>query len=233
VYYWGRIGAITFSVIALLGYWALMHGFGDYTMTGNAEIAFDKWALGEAHMYHGEGIAFDPEGLLSTLPAIVNVLAGYLAARFLREHGTNRSTIVRLLVWGAICIALALLWNTVFPINKKIWTSSFVMCTIGIDLVVLAILVWVVPETRETRWTYFFEVFGRNTLAIYLLAELGQVVLRLIQMGSTTLYDWLWAVGFAPWAGDKAGSLLCAVVYMLGCWLVAWWMDRKRIYIKL
>jgi predicted acyltransferase len=233
VYYGGRTGAITFSVVALLGYWALMHGFGDYTMTGNAEIELDKWVLGEAHMYHGEGIAFDPEGILSTLPAIVNVLAGYLAARFIREHGTNRSTIVRLLLLGAICIALASLWNTVFPINKKIWTSSFVMCTIGIDLVVLAILVCVVPETRETRWTCFFEVFGRNTLAIYLLAELGQVVLQTIQMGSTTLYERLWAVGFAPWAGDKPGSLLYAVVYMLGCWLVACWMDRKRIYIKL
>ena len=233
VYYGGRTGAITFAVIALLSYWALMHGFGDYTMTGNAVIRFDKWVLGEGHMYHGEGIAFDPEGLLSTLPAIVNVLAGYLATRFIREHGTNRSTIVRLLVLGAICIALASVWNTVFPINKKIWTSSFVVCTIGIDLLVLAILICVVPEDRETRWTWFFEVFGRNTLAIYLLAELGQIVLGLIQIGSTSSYEWLWAVGFAPWAGDKAGSFLCAIAYMLVWWLVACWMDRKRIYIKL
>jgi len=233
VYYWGRTGAIAFSVVALLGYWALMHGFGDYTMTGNAEFKLDEWVLGAAHMYHGEGVAFDPEGILSTLPAIVNVLGGYLAARFIREHGTNRSTIVRLLVVGAICIAVAAMWNPVFPINKKIWTSSFVLCTIGIDLVVLAILICVVPETRETRWTHFFEVFGRNTLAIYLLAELGQVVLQIIRVGSMTLYEWLWAVGFAPWAGDKPGSLLCAVVYMLIWWLVAYWMDRRRIYIKL
>ena len=178
-------GAIVFSVIALLGYWALMHAYGDYSMAGNAEIRFDKWVLGEAHMYHGEGVAFDPEGILSTLPAIVNVLAGYLAARFVREHGTSRSTIVRLLLAGAICIGLALWWDTVFPINKKIWTSSFVLCTVGIDLVVLAILICVVPETQERRWTYFFEVFGRNTLAIYLLAELGQIVLQTIHMGHT------------------------------------------------
>ena len=97
----------------------------------------------------------------------------------------------------------------------------------------VAILICVVPETRQTRWTYFFEVFGRNTLAIYLLAELGQVALRTFQMGSMTSYEWLWAVGFAPWAGDKLGSLLCALAYMLSCWLVAYWMDRKRIYIKL
>jgi predicted acyltransferase len=88
-------------------------------------------------------------------------------------------------------------------------------------------------ETQERRWTYFFEVFGRNTLAIYLLAELGQIVLETIHIGQITSYEWLWATGFAPWAGDKPGSLLCAVAYMLGFWLVAYAMDRKRIYIKL
>jgi predicted acyltransferase len=233
VYYGGRMGAIVFSIIALLGYWALMHACGDYSMAGNAEIRFDKWVLGEAHMYHGEGVAFDPEGILSTLPAIVNVLAGYLAARFVREHGTSPSTIVRLLLAGAICVGLALWWDTAFPINKKIWTSSFALCNVGIDLVVLALLICIVPEAQERRWTYFFEVFGRNTLAIYLLAELGQIVLQTIHTGQSTLYEWLWAVGFAPWAGDKPGSLLYAVAYMLGCWIVAYAMDRKRIYIKL
>ncbi|HEY2400917.1 MAG TPA: heparan-alpha-glucosaminide N-acetyltransferase domain-containing protein [Steroidobacteraceae bacterium] len=233
IYYGGRVGAIAFSVIALLGYWALMHAYGDYSMAGSAEIRFDKWVLGEAHMYHGEGVAFDPEGILSTLPSMVNVLAGYLAARFVRERGTSRSTLVRLLLAGAFCVGLALWWDTVFPINKKIWTSSFVLCTVGIDLVVLAILICVVPEAQERRWTYFFEVFGRNTLAIYLLAELGQTVLETIHIRQITLYEWLWATGFAPWAGDKPGSLLCAVAYMLGCWVVAYAMDRRRIYIKL
>lgn len=233
VYYGGRVGAIVFSIIALLGCWAIMHAFGDYTMAGNAEIQFDEWVLGAAHMYHGEGVAFDPEGILSTPPAIVNVLAGYLAARFVREHGASRSTIARLLLVGAVCVGLALWWDTIFPINKKIWTSSFVLCNVGIDLVVLAILIRVVPEAQERPWTYFFEVFGRNTLAIYLLAELGQIVLQTIHTGQSTLYEWLWAVGFAPWAGDKPGSLLYSVVYMLGCWVVAYAMDRKRIYIKL
>ena len=233
VYYSGRVGAIVFSIVALLGYWAIMHAYGDYTMAGNAEIRFDKWVLGEAHMYHGEGIAFDPEGILSTLPAIVNVLAGYLAARFVREHGTSSSTIIRLLLAGAVCVGLALAWDPVFPINKKIWTSSFVLCNVGIDLVVLAILICIVPEAQERRWTYFFEVFGRNTLAIYLLAELGQIVLQTIHVGQITLYEWIWAVGFAPWAGDKPGSLLYSVAYMLGCWGVAYAMDRRRIYIKL
>src|SRR5215831_20241416 len=227
VHYGGRAGAISFAVAALLGYWWLMHLFGDYSLAGNAAIKLDKLVLGEAHMYHGEGVAFDPEGILSMLPAIVNVLAGYLAGRFVRDHGTNGRTIVRLLLAGAACVLLALWWNTVFPINKKLWTSSFVLVTVGIDLGVLAILLYIVPEAQNRRWTYFFEVFGRNTLIIYLLAEAAEKLLRMAPSGSQSVLGWLYAVGFASWAGDKAGSLLCALAYMLCCWAVAYAMDRR------
>jgi|SRR5882757_129484 len=233
VYYGGRTGAISFAVSALLGYWGLMYVFGDYSLGGNAAIKLDKLVLGEAHMYHGEGVAFDPEGILSTLPAIVNVLAGYLAARYIRDHGTNRFTIVRLLLFGAICVISSLWWNPAFPINKKLWTSSFVLCTVGIDLGILAVLILAVPQAKERRWTYFFEVFGRNTLFIYLLAEAGQILFQRIHIGQERLFEWLYEVGFAPWAGDEPGSLLYAVVYMLCCWLVAYALDHKRIYIKL
>jgi predicted acyltransferase len=233
VYYGGRIGAVIFAAAALLGYWALMHAFGDYSLAGNAAIKLDKLVLGEAHMYHGEGVAFDPEGILSTLPAIVNVLAGYLAACYIRDHGTNRSTLVRVLLFGAICVAVSLLWNSAFPINKKLWTSSFVLCTVGIDLGALVVLIYAVPQAKQRLWTHFFEVFGRNTLFIYLLAEAGQILLQSTHVGDETTFEWLYVVGFAPWAGDKPGSLLYAVIYMLCCWAVAYALDRKRIYIKL
>jgi predicted acyltransferase len=233
VHYGGRAGAICFGLIALLGYWWLMHVFGDYSLAGSAEIRLDKLVLGEAHMYHGEGVAFDPEGILSTLPAIVNVLAGYLAGRFIRDHGTKGATITRLLLAGVACVALALWWNTAFPINKKLWTSSYVLCTVGIDLGVLATLVYIVPQAKAPRWTYFFEVFGRNTLVIYLLSEIAEKPLHIIHIGQHSLSDWLYAVGFASWAGDKPGTLLYALAYMLGCWVVAYAMDRKGIYVKL
>ncbi len=137
------------------------------------------------------------------------------------------------MVAGVVCIALALWWNEVFPINKKLWTSSFVLCTVGIDLCILALLIYAVPQGRERRWTYFFEVFGRNTLFIYLLSEVGQTLLNRIQVDGQSLFRWLYAVAFVPWAGAKPGSLLYAVVYMLGCWMVAYAMDRRRIYLKL
>ena len=233
VHYGGRAGAIGFAVSALLGYWWLMHAFGDYTLAGNAAIKLDKLVLGEAHMYHGEGVAFDPEGILSTLPAIVNVLAGYLAGRFVRDHGTGGRTTARLVLAGAVCVLLALWWNTVFPINKKLWTSSFVLLTVGIDLGVLAILVYMVPQKQNRRWPYFFEVFGRNTLVIYLLSEAAEKLLHMVRIGPRSLLEWVYAVGFASWAGDKAGSLLYAIAYMLCCWAVAYAMDRKGVYVKL
>jgi predicted acyltransferase len=233
VYYGGRAAAIGYAVVALLGYWWLMHACGDYTLAGNAEIRLDKLVLGEAHMYHGEGVAFDPEGILSTLPAIVNVLAGYFAGRFVRDRGTGRATILALAAAGVVLIGVALSWNTVFPINKKLWTSSFVLCTVGIDLCVLGLLVCAVPQGQQRRWTYFFEVFGRNTLVIYLLSEVGQTLLNTFHVGQQTLYTWLYTAGFAPWAGDEPGALLYAVVYMLGCWAVGYAMDRSGVHIKL
>jgi len=233
VHYGKRAGAVAFGSVALLAYWWLMHACGDYSLAGNAEIRLDKLLLGEGHMYHGEGVAFDPEGILSTLPAIVNVLAGYLAGRFVRDRGANGSTMTKLLLAGAVLIALAVWWNTVFPINKKLWTSSYVLCTVGIDLGVLAALICLVPQGERRRSTYFFEVFGRNTLVVYLLSEAAEKVLHMTHIGSQSVLDWVYSVGFASWSGDKAGSLLYSIAYMLCCWAVAFAMDRKRIYIKL
>src|SRR5215472_15547158 len=233
VHYGKRTGAVAFGVGALLGYWWLMQAYGDYSLAGNAEIKLDKLVLGEAHMYHGEGVAFDPEGILSTLPAIVNVLAGYLAGRFVRDRGTNGRTIAWLLGAGAACVLVALWWNTALPINKKLWTSSYVLCTVGIDCGVLAALIFLVPQERQPGWTYFFEVFGRNTLVIYLLSEAAEKLLHMARIGPFNVLEWVYAVGFASWAGDKAGSLFYSVAYMLCCWTVAYAMDRKRIYLRL
>ena len=233
VHYGGRAGAVIFGAGALGAYWWVMHAFGDYSLLGNAEIKLDKLVLGEAHMYHGEGVAFDPEGILSTLPAIVNVLAGYLAGRFLRNRGTNGAAIARLLVAAVVCIAVSLLWNTAFPINKKLWTSSYVLCTVGMDLGALAILVLVVPQAPGRGWTSFFEAFGRNTLVIYLLSETAEKLLHIVHINQQPLFAWLYVTGFVPWAGDKLGSLLLSVAYMLCLWAVAYAMDRKRVYIRL
>lgn len=228
-----RKGAIAFSIAALLVYWWIMATFGDYTLTGNAALKLDHLLLGDKHMYRGEGIPFDPEGLLGTLPSIVNVLAGYFAGRFIRDRGSNFESIAKLLMVGVVCLVIALSWSGVFPLNKKLWTSSYVICAIGVDLCVLAILVYLIDLRGFRNWTYFFEVFGKNTLFIYLLAEVLMSTLWIAHIGDQALFEWIYNHAFQWWAGDKNGSLLFAVAFTLGCWLVGYVMDKKRIYIKL
>lgn len=228
--YGGRRGAIGFSVAALLGYWAILSVWGDYSMTGNAVLRLDRFLIGDAHLYHGEGLAFDPEGLLSTLPAIVNTLAGYFAGQFLLDNGTGYEAVAKLMIAGAAAIALALGWHPFFPINKKLWTSSFVALTVGLDLVVLGILVYVLDIRRWRGWTRFFEVFGRNTLFCYLLSELGVTLLWLIQVGGQSSYQAIFQAAYQP-LGGYLGSLLFAGSWMLVCWLAGLALDRRGIHL--
>jgi predicted acyltransferase len=162
------------------------------------------------------------------------MLAGYLAGRSLRQHGAEPGLLLRFVCTGTVCIALALVWNEVLPINKKLWTSSYVLCTIGIDLCVLAVLVYAIDLQRwRGAATRFFEVFGKNTLFIYLLSEVANASMFLIPIGGLSAFEWIYRRAFASWAGASNGALLYALAFMLLCWLVARGMDRRRIYISL
>ncbi|MBW8684443.1 acyltransferase family protein [Chitinophaga rhizophila] len=224
------------SALLLLGYWAIMYTYGSpadpYSLTGNAAIYFDKLIMGDSHLYHGEGIAFDPEGLLSTMPAIVNVLAGYYTGLFMQEKGKTRSGLGRLVQMGTFLILLALVWNIVFPINKKLWTSSYVLYTVGIDLLLLAILIYVIDFLKLERWTGFFTVFGKNPLFLYLLSEVVVILFFFFRVGDISLYRWINANIFQPIAPGKPGSLLFALVFMLFCWSIGKVLDKRRIYIR-
>lgn len=234
LHYWKTRGALVFSACALLGYWAILATWGDYSLHGNAPAKLDLILLGDSHLYHGEGLAFDPEGILGTLPSIVNVIAGYLAGSFLRQAAPVqlRSSLYQLAVAGAICVAVALCWNEVFPINKKLWTSSYVMLGIGLDLLLLALLMFIIDVRKITGWTYFFEVFGKNTLFIYLVSEVLVIIAFTVRIGGGNLYQWLYQQWFTGWAPARVGSLLFAVSFMLLCWLIAYGMDKRKIYIK-
>jgi len=227
-------GAWLYCALALPGYWAVLALGGDLTMAGNAAVKFDLWLLGAGHLYQGEGMAFDPEGLLGTIPATVNVLAGYFAGRLFAEKGATWETLARLMLAGVACIAVALCWNEVLPFNKKLWTSSYVLLTIGLDLLVLAVMIYLVEMRGSAgrRWTYFFEVFGKNTLFIYLLSELAVVVLVRTRVGARDAYAWLYGATFEPLAPPRLASLLFAITFMLACWLAGYALDRNKIYIK-
>jgi predicted acyltransferase len=191
------------------------------------------WLLGENHLYHGEKVAFDPEGLLSTLPAIANVTFGYAAGKWIQEKGKTYEGLAKLLLAGTVAVALALVWNQFFPINKKLWTGSFVLLTVGIDCILLAALTYVTDFLQRTKWTYFFQVFGKNPLFIYLLSELGATLLWFISVGEShqPLYSWLYQNIFQH-AGLYFGSFLFAISYMLFCWLVGYILDKRKIYVR-
>ncbi len=226
------------TAVLLLTYWYLAIHFGQagdpLSLTGNAVLRLDAFLIGPNHLYHGEGIAFDPEGLLSTLPAIVNVLVGFIIGNFVRTNGKSYEGLTHLLMWGAGFVFLAFMWNYEFPINKKLWTSSFVVLTIGLDMIILATIIYRMELHRQHQFARFFEVFGKNPLAIYLFSEILLVSLNLSKEpnGTGSLFDWLFKLGFSH-LNPYWGSLAFSISYMLVCWLLGYILDKFKIYIRI
>jgi predicted acyltransferase len=230
---------IIVSILLLFVYWFALLIWGDptdpYGMLTNAGTYLDKWVMGDAHLYHGEGVAFDPEGILSTLPSIVNVICGYYAGKFIQEKGKSYETIAKLMLWGVVFIFIALCWNMTFPIAKKLWSSPFTLLTVGIDLILLSTLVYIIEIQKWTRgnWTAFFTVVGKNPLPVYLFSELFVVILFMIPIGGTSFFGWINNVLFQVVAPGAIGSLLFAICYMLVCWTFGKILDMNKIYLRL
>lgn len=236
LYYLGKRGAIIFSIASLLSYWAILYFFGNpedtYSLEGNAALRFDLWLIGAKNLYMGEGIPFDPEGVLSTLPSVVNVIAGFLAGTFIQQIGNTKRTVKALMLAGLIAICGALIWDLAFPINKKIWTSSYVLLTVGLDLIVIGFLVLVIEVQKINKWTYPLEVFGRNPLILYILAWIVIGVLGAIPAGTASLKAAIYQGLFTSWLGPKSASFLFAIAYMMLIWCIGYLMDKRKIYIK-
>lgn len=232
IHYFKIQGALIFGVVALIAYRLILGLFGDLSLEGNAGTLLDLWLLGPDHLYHGEGVAFDPEGLLSTLPATVNVIAGYATGVYIQRNGQNYETIAKMLMVGVVMLLLAVWWDLLFPINKKLWTSSYVLLTVGIDLCALSVLVFIIDIAGRKGWTYFFEVFGRNTLFAYLLSEVIVIAFYSIPLGERSLGEWIYVNMYQSWLGNMNGAPLYAISIMLICWLVSYIMDKKKIYVK-
>lgn len=235
VYFFSIRTVVILSVLFLVGYWAILLLYGDpvdpLSMLGNAGLYLDKAILGDHHLYHGEGVPFDPEGILSTIPAIVNVIIGYLTGFFIQKKGKGYETIAKLFFWGCILVLLAISWNAIFPINKKLWSSSFVFITCGIDLLLIGSLIYIVEVLSWDKWTRFFTVFGKNPLFIYLVSE---VLLTIIDTLFPSLHfnKWINLKFYQVVAPGPLGSLLFALSFMLVCWLVGYILDKRKIYVR-
>jgi predicted acyltransferase len=223
----------------LLLYWGILYFFGGsdpFSLSGNTAPRFDTFILGEAHLYKGFGLTFDPEGLLSTIPAIATVIIGFLAGDFISR--TDKSKLpFHLLLFGAGGIIIGAIWGLLFPINKPLWTSSYVIYTAGWACVIMAMLIWIIDIKGYSKWASFFVVFGMNPLFIFALSGIwARILLRLIMIHENdkvvTGYNWLYQNIFQPVAGDINGSLLFALSHILVYWFICYVLYKNRIFIK-
>lgn len=237
----GRAG-VTIGLLA--GYWIVMYavpvpgyGVGDITLEGNLARYIDLVVLGANHMYKVGGIPFDPEGLLSTLPAAATTLIGVFIGDYLRSPGSHPVKARTLIFAGIVGIAAGELMSLGFPINKQIWTSSYTVFTAGWATLILGIMYWMVEVKGVTRGVQPFIVFGSNSLFVFVAS--GIMVKTILRITATyrtedvTLYTFLYKTIFVPLAGDLNGSLLFAISW-IGVWLgILWILYWKKVFIKI
>jgi predicted acyltransferase len=226
--------------VLLLLYWGLLAFFGGadpYSLEGNFALKADLAILGKNHLYNGFGIPFDPEGLLSTIPSVCTVIIGYFIGEMIGSVSASGKTVLKLILFGAASAGLGYLWSMLFPVNKPLWTSSYVLYTAGIAMAVLAIIYLVADVLKFQKWAVFFTVFGTNALFAYFLAGIWTNMLLFIQIPSgndkISLYGWFYEKVCVPIAGNLNGSLMFAVIQMLLIWCVALMLFRKKILIRL
>jgi predicted acyltransferase len=236
IYFFKLKTTVIISVIILIGYWGIMYFFGEgedpYSLTTNAALKFDLFIFRPENLWKGFGIPFDPEGLLSTLPAVVNVVGGYVAGVFIQKSGNKISTVWKLAAAGLVLVVIAQIWDIWFPINKPLWTSSYVILSLGWVLVLISALILIIEIFKIKTWTYFFEVFGRNPLFIFVLSGLVVMLMNIIYIEGIASKTFIYNNYFLSCLAPYNASLLFATCYLLLMWLIGYLMDKRNIYIK-
>lgn len=230
------------AVALLIGYCIVMTQFaapgfvpGDLSKEGSLASFIDRKLLG-AHIWK-QGKVYDPEGLLSTIPAIATTLFGILAGHWLRSERTQYEKTAGLFVAGAVAVMIGWAWNPFFPINKGLWTSSYVFFTAGLALQLLALCYWLVDIKGYRRWAWPFIVFGVNAIALFVGSGLMVKIMGMIRLplgdGTTTSSQgWIYRNLFLSWASGKNASLAYAIAFILVWLFLMWLLYRKKIFIK-
>jgi predicted acyltransferase len=238
----GRIGRGATIAVLLLGYWALMslvpvpgYGAGDLSPEGNLAAYLDRLILSRAHLWGGR--PWDPEGLLSSLPAVATVLVGTFVGEWIVSDRGATEKVRGLLAASAVAVAIGLIWGVAFPINKNLWTSSYVVFTAGAAGLILAGFYWLIEMRGRRAWSRPFVFYGMNAISVFVGSGLLSRALIRTTVGagdaSSSLYSWIYARAFVPWVGPMNGSLAFALAHV-GFWLgVAWLLYRRRIFIKI
>jgi predicted acyltransferase len=226
----------------LLGYWILMRffpvpGFGVPTHDiplldpdRNLAAWLDRKLLA-GHLYE---VTRDPEGVLSTIPAVATSLLGLLTGEWLRSARSAKSKAFGMALFGLSGVVAGKILNLGFPVNKKLWTSSYVVFTAGLALLALALCYWVL-DIKQWRgpWTKPFLVFGMNAIAAFVLSEAVSAWLDNVHTGGMNWQEIIYQAGFAPLASSANASLLYALAFVLMCWAAMWVLYRKGIFLKI
>ncbi len=233
---------LSVALACLVGYWIVMRyipvpGFGIPThnmplLDPDRNIAawLDRRLL-TGHLYE---VTRDPEGIISTIPAFATCLLGLLTGKWLKTDRTSEVKAFTLAVAGIAAVVIGRIAAIWFPINKKLWTSSYVMFTAGLAMAALALLYWVVDAKRlGGRWTRPIFVFGTNAIAAYFFAEVVAHMLYRISFQGTSLQEYIYSRVFAPVASAPNASLLYAIAFVTVCWVAMSVLYRKRIFIKI
>ncbi|MGI8556544.1 MAG: acyltransferase family protein [Pyrinomonadaceae bacterium] len=203
----------------------------------NLAAYLDRSILGLGHIWKG-GVVYDPEGLLSTLPAIATCLSGVLTGHWLRKKRENYQTVSALFFFGVTLCAVGWIWNFWFPINKSLWTSSYVIYMDGLALCFFAFCYWLIDIKGYRRWAKPFIIFGLNALALFVGSGLMARIMGLIKLHnaegqSISLQEAIFKNVFLPLAAPVNASLLYALCFILFWLFLLWLLYRKRIFIKI
>ena len=237
-----RQGIVLAAVAAAisLAYWMVMAFVpppggmaGDLSPGGNLGAWLDR-ALMSGHLWRP---TWDPEGLLSTLPAVATTLLGTVAGLWLGSSETPERKAAGLLAGGIACLLVGQIWHEVFPINKNLWTSSYVMFTAGGAAMLLAACYWVIDVKGWRRWTAPFVILGTNAITLYVFSGLLVETLGAIRVaapggGSVPVSRYIYLEYFTPLASPKNASLLYAIGHLVVLFALLAWMYRRRIFLK-
>jgi predicted acyltransferase len=238
IYYFKIRKAFYIALLLLLVYWLLCvicNPSDPFSMQGWFGTDIDKKILGLPHMYKGEGVAFDPEGIMSTMAAIAEVIFGYMIGDYIQKKGKTHEMVSGLFVAGVALIVTGFCWDMVFPINKKIWTSSFTIYTAGLATLTIATMIYLIEFNNKRNFlTRFFDVFGKNALFVFALSAFLPKGLSLIRLGDgVNPWNFLYTKGFSNIPGDpRLGSLFYAICVIIFMWAICYFMDKKKIYIR-
>ncbi|MEJ7605559.1 MAG: DUF5009 domain-containing protein [Bryobacteraceae bacterium] len=232
VLYLGTRGRIVVTGSLLIFYWILMMqvGAGDLTTEGNFAKYVDGLFL-SGHMY-SHTKTWDPEGIGSTLPAIVTMMLGIFCGQMLQAKRAMEEKSVWLFLIGNLLIFAGMILATWMPINKMLWTASYALFTGGLAYVVFAGCYWLVDVRKWTRFALPFAIYGKNALAVYVIAGIVPDVLDAIRIGSESLQTAMWRDVFEPLASPANASLLFSLAHVLFYFGVAYWLYRRNWIVR-